>query len=101
LFVQGSLTEGDTVDVLVLTSLDQFVFKLEIIFSFLTKQATLMRRPTVLSLPPQLVFPGLSKANLNSLVQRVGSGLTKEAVWACEGQTVQLISRGGSNVEEK
>jgi hypothetical protein len=32
-FVQGSLTEGDTVDLLVLTSLDQFVFK-NIIFLF-------------------------------------------------------------------
>jgi len=47
-----------TVDLLVLTSLDLLVFKLKIIFSFFTKQATLMRRSTVLSLPPQLVFPG-------------------------------------------
>ncbi len=59
--IQGSLTEGDgssTVDLLIPTSLDQLVSKLKIVFSFFTKQATfLMRRPTVLSLPPQLVFP--------------------------------------------
>ncbi len=34
-----------------LTSLDQLIFKLEILFSFFTKQATLRRRSTVLSLP--------------------------------------------------
>jgi hypothetical protein len=54
---QGSLSEGKrlgTVDLLVLTSLDQLVFILKM-FSFVTKQATLMRRSTVLSIPPQLV----------------------------------------------
>jgi len=45
------------VDLLVLTSLDQLIFILKILFSFLTKQATLMRRSTVLILPTQLVFP--------------------------------------------
>ncbi len=45
-----------TVDLLVLTILDQLIFKLKVFFSFLTKQATLRRRSTVLSLPPQLVF---------------------------------------------
>jgi len=30
---------------------------LKILFSIFTKQATLMRRSTVLSLPPQLLFP--------------------------------------------
>jgi len=49
---RGRLT---TVDRLVLTSLDKLRFTLKILFSFVTKQATLMRRPTVLSL--QLVFP--------------------------------------------
>ncbi len=34
-----------------LTSLDQLIFKLEILFSFFKKQATLRRRSTVLSLP--------------------------------------------------
>ncbi len=60
---QGCLTEVEgrlsTVDLLVLTSLDQLIFKLEILFSFLTKQAILMRRSTVLSFPPQLVFPAI------------------------------------------
>jgi hypothetical protein len=49
-----------TVDLLVLTSLDQLGFKLKILFSFFTKQATLLRRSTVLSLTPQVVFPALS-----------------------------------------
>jgi hypothetical protein len=40
-----------TVDLLVLTSLDKLVFELKI-FSFFTKQATLMRRSTVPGLPP-------------------------------------------------
>jgi hypothetical protein len=47
-----------TVDLLVLTSLCQLVFILKILFSFFTKQATLMRSSTVLSLPLSLVFLG-------------------------------------------
>jgi len=47
-----------TVDLLVLTSLVQLLFILKIFFTFFTKQVTLMRRSTVQSLPPQLVFPG-------------------------------------------
>jgi len=47
-----------TVDLLVLTRLDQLLLKLPTTFTFLTKQATLMRRSSVLSL--QLVFPGTS-----------------------------------------
>ena len=46
-----------TVDLLVLTSLCQLVFILKILFSFFTKQATLMRSSTVLSLPPQFSIP--------------------------------------------
>jgi hypothetical protein len=46
-----------TVDRLVLTSLDQLKFTLKILFNFVTKQATLTRKPTALSLPFQLVFP--------------------------------------------
>jgi hypothetical protein len=46
-----------TVNLLVLACLDKLLFILKISFTFLTKQATLMRRSTVLRLPPQLVFP--------------------------------------------
>jgi hypothetical protein len=46
------------VDLLVLTSLDQLIFVLKILFTLVSKQATLMRRSAVLSLPLQLVFPG-------------------------------------------
>ncbi len=48
----------DTVDRLVLTSLYQLLLILKTLLSFLQKQATLMRRLTVLSLPLQLLFLG-------------------------------------------
>jgi hypothetical protein len=41
------------VDLLVLTSLNQLLFILKILLTFVTKQPTLMRRSTVLSLPSQ------------------------------------------------
>jgi len=44
-----------TVDLLVLTCLDQLLL---ILSTFITKQGTLMRRSTVLSFSLQLVFPG-------------------------------------------
>jgi len=48
----------NTVDLLVLTSLDQLLFTLKILFSFFfTKQAPLMRKSIVLSLSLQLLFP--------------------------------------------
>ncbi len=47
-----------TGDLLVLTSLDQLLFLVKILFPFFVKQATLIR-PIVLSFPPQLVFPGV------------------------------------------
>ncbi len=46
-----------TIDLLVLTSLDQLLFLLKIFFTFFTKQVTLMRSSSVLFLPSQLVFP--------------------------------------------
>ena len=65
-----------TVDLLVLPSLDQLIFQLKILFSFFTKQATLMRRSIVLSLLPQLVFPGF-KLNLIREVLLLQAGNTK------------------------
>jgi hypothetical protein len=56
------------VDLLVLTSLDQLLFIMKILFKCFTKQATVLRRSTVLSLPLKLVFPGLSLESLPSLV---------------------------------
>ncbi len=47
-----------TVDLLVLTSSNQLLLILKLLFTFFTKDATLMRRSTVLSLNPQLIFPG-------------------------------------------
>ncbi len=46
-----------TVGLLVLTCLDQLLFILKVSITFLTRQATSMRRSAVLSLLPQLVFP--------------------------------------------
>ncbi len=43
---------------LVLTSLDQLIFTLNILFTFVTKQTTSMRRSAVLSLPLYLMFRG-------------------------------------------
>jgi hypothetical protein len=48
----------NTVNLLVLTGLDQLIFYIEDIYLFI-KQGTLMRKSTVLNLPPQLVFHGL------------------------------------------
>jgi hypothetical protein len=50
---QGSLTEGgriNTVDLLVLISIDKLLLKRQTLLTFLPKQATLRKR-TVLSLP--------------------------------------------------
>ncbi len=44
--------KASVIDLLVLTTLYLLIFKLKILFTFFTKQATLMRRSTVLSLPP-------------------------------------------------
>ncbi len=46
-----------TVDLLVLASLDQLLYTLKLFYLF-AKQATITWRSTVLSLSPQLVFPG-------------------------------------------
>jgi hypothetical protein len=46
-----------TVDLLVLTSLNQLLFTFKIFFTLFTKQGNLTRRWTVLSFPLQLVFP--------------------------------------------
>jgi len=65
---QRSLTRGeDSVQLtyLVLTSLDHLLFKLKILLNFFTQQA-LLRRSTVLSLPPQLVFPAVNLPSSSS-----------------------------------
>jgi hypothetical protein len=47
-----------TIDLLALTSLESAAFGIENIIFLFQKQATLARRPMVLSVPLQLVFPG-------------------------------------------
>ncbi len=61
LLTQGNLTEVEgfgTFGLLVLNSFDQLLFILKILFTFVTKQATLIRRSIVLSLSLQQVLPG-------------------------------------------
>jgi len=60
-----------TVDLLLIISLDRLVFVMKILFTFLQKQATSMRRSTVLSLSPSVSIP-LFKGTLN-LLDVVGS----------------------------
>jgi hypothetical protein len=57
----------DTVDLLVLTSLDQVIFILKILFTCSTKQPTLIRRSTGLSFPLQLVFPGYNNTKVKDI----------------------------------
>jgi hypothetical protein len=57
-FWRGRLS---TVDLLLLFSSDQLYFMLKILFTSFARQAALIRRSTVLSLSPQLVFPDLHK----------------------------------------
>ncbi len=57
---EGSITEREklnTVDLLVLTRLEQLLFILSILVIFLPKQVTLMKRSSVLNFSSQLVFP--------------------------------------------
>ncbi len=49
-----------TINLLAPTSLDQLIFTLKILYTLVTKQATLMRRSTVQSLSLHLVFPALT-----------------------------------------
>ncbi len=53
---------SSTVDLLVLISLDLLLFILKILFTSCTKQATLMRRSMVQSLPLKLMFNGKTSA---------------------------------------
>ena len=84
-----------TVGLLVLTSLDEFLFVLKISFTFLAKQAGLMRRSTVLSLPPQLVFPGLSIPECPSVFSTPSSpsvsGTVQTKKW-CSGLVYTPVS---------
>jgi hypothetical protein len=57
-----------TVNLLVLTSLDQLIFIIKILFTFDTKQVILKRGSSVLSLPFQLVFPDIEYKSLFTLV---------------------------------
>ncbi len=72
-----------TVDLLVLTSSDQLIFTLKISFAFVTKQATLRRRSSVLSRPLQLAFPGSAIIELNNLSGIGSKKLNEEQLFVC------------------
>ncbi len=65
-FSQGTLTEGElnTIDFLFTNQFISAPFNMEKINYFFQKQASSMRRSIVLSLPLQLVFPGLAHRHL-------------------------------------
>ncbi len=87
-------------------------FYIENIIYILTKQATLIRRSTVLSLPLQLVFPGRNISLLH-LIARRGGGSTnslrlclilclvfcnKDKTWKANGTATAHLLRIISNV---
>jgi hypothetical protein len=86
-----------TVDLLVLTSLDHLLFKSKMLFTFFTKQANLMRRSTVSSLPPQLVFPSTGRRCLSVTVILILhiSLFAGSSQVSCQGQ---LATASGSHL---
>jgi hypothetical protein len=74
-FNQGSPTEGEgSVQLTSLYSLDQLLFILKILLTSFTKQATLMRRSTVRSLPPQSVFLAVTITAVKSFIVKAPKG---------------------------
>jgi hypothetical protein len=88
-----SLLKGrfSTVDLRVPTSLDQPLIIVKILFTFFTKYVTLMRRYTVLSLPPQLVLPE------SILTPRRAPFLSKLPYYKCVIRFKVLIFRDEQN----
>ncbi len=66
------------VDLLVLTSLDQLLLILKIFLPFFTKQANLIWRSIVLSLPCQSVFPGSTNQPLVSRGKGIDPGQARK-----------------------
>jgi hypothetical protein len=67
---QGTLFEVgrlSTINLLLVTRLDKLLDILQNYLIFFTKQATLMRRSTVLNLTLQLVFPGKNNPRIISV----------------------------------
>jgi hypothetical protein len=72
-----------TVDLLVTTSFDQLLLIMKTIFTFLPKQATVMRRSTLLILSHQLGFPDLMfvvKTRVNCDLAHKGSSHPKKVI---------------------
>jgi len=60
-FMQGR-GRVSTVNFFVITSLDQFIFVLKILVTFVTKQSTLLKKPSLFSyLQPCLIFVGMTR----------------------------------------
>ncbi len=98
--MQGSLTEGErisTINLLILTSLDQLLLIMKILFKCFTRQAILMRRSIVLSLPLQLVVPGKWASPSHALLSNIR--LRCEGTSAAENWSVGDVGYVGD--EEK
>jgi len=81
-YEQGILTvgEGSVQLTFSLTSFDQLLFKLKYYLLFFTKEAVLIRRLTVLSLPLKLVFPGTSNLVIQTCLAQLLLGFSPEEV---------------------
>ncbi len=90
-----------TVDLLVLTSLDQLIFILKILFTFITKQLTLLRRSTVLCLPLQLVFPGRAIAVLSRVTSLFKNVCFSRIHGEMQSHASQMMSQGLSKSERR
>ncbi len=67
-----------TIDLLEIICLDQLLFILQAWFTFLQKQAILMRRSTVLTIPLQLVLPAVE---VITVLHSKGKLLTLPDIW--------------------
>jgi hypothetical protein len=87
---KGWLSTGDLLE---LTSLNQLIFILEILITFATKQAILMRRSIVPSLSLQLVFPASSNTIYSSAqCYKTSLALLLEMIWIWKAYFINLIS---------
>jgi hypothetical protein len=102
-FGRETLQRLTTVDLLVLTSLDQVHLYLQLLFNFFSKQANFMRRSTVLNLPLQLVFPGfrytqLTRSKLETMKRRQPPNKEKTLDINRRFRTIKKISILGKNI---
>ncbi len=102
-FGREALQRLSTVDLLVLTSLDQVHLYLQLLFNFFSKQANFMRRSTVLNLTLQLVLLGfrytqLTRSKLETMKRRQPPNKEKTLDINSRFRTIKKISILGKNI---